>query len=301
MLDGLDALFGERVACGHGGEAPALLIVLVVLAFLIEPEKAVEAHDLAGGAQLELANGGGGAHLGCNLDRCTFQLRRFHLAGDGAGPDEVVEGQLFGLQISGHLLWQPRGVGGAHGLMGLLRILLLGRIGAGRLGHIGRAILLGDDLASARHRLRRHVDAVRTHISYETHGLAAQIDAFIEPLCELHGAGGGESQLAGGFLLQGRGGEGRGGVAPGGLGLHRGHRELRLIEPGLEGARFGLGADVEAGDLLAVSPHEAGDEGRLVLGEEVGGQRPVLALDEFLDFHFAVADQPQGHGLDATS
>ena len=56
MLRGVDRLLGERFAFAHRRQAARLLVLVVlVVAFLIEREEAVELHHLAGGAQLELA------------------------------------------------------------------------------------------------------------------------------------------------------------------------------------------------------------------------------------------------------
>ena len=70
---------------------------------------------------------------------------------------------------------------------------------------------------------RHHGDAVGSHIGDQAHGLAADIDAFIKALRDLHGALGVEAQLAAGFLLQGRGLEGRGGIALDRLGFDAAH------------------------------------------------------------------------------
>ena len=52
VLRRLDAVLAQPVACLHGRQAAALVVVGgVVAAFLVEGEEAVEAHDLAGGAQ----------------------------------------------------------------------------------------------------------------------------------------------------------------------------------------------------------------------------------------------------------
>ena len=52
-------------------------------------------------------------------------------------------------------------------------------------------------------------------------------------------------------------------------------------------------------NLLAVGADEAGLEGLVARRRERRDQRPVFAGDEFLDFEFAVADQPQRHRLHA--
>jgi hypothetical protein len=73
--------------------------------------------------------------------------------------------------------------------------------------------------------------------------------------------GGREAELAARLLLQGRGGERRRWIAPGGLGLDVGDRERRVLQRLLE--RFGLGArtDIEPLDLLAVGADEPRLEG----------------------------------------
>ena len=186
-------------------QAAAVLVGLVVAALLIEFEKAGKAHDLAGGAQLQRARPG----LGVDVDRGALQLRGFHLAGDGAVPDQLIELGLFGFEMARHVLGQAARVGGADRLMRFLRVLRLGGVFARRLGHEALAILLADHRAYARDRLRRHVDAVGSHIGDEAGGLAADVDAFIEPLRDAHGVRRRQPQFSRGLLLQRRGREGR--------------------------------------------------------------------------------------------
>src|SRR4029453_8050698 len=64
----------------------------------------------------------------------------------------------------------------------------------------------GDGLVGERH-------AIGSHVGDEADRLAAQVDALVELLRDAHGATGGEADLARGLLLQGRGREGREGVA----------------------------------------------------------------------------------------
>ena len=75
-----------------------------------------------------------------------------------------------------------------------------------------------------------------------------------------------------------------------------------------EGAGFdgGLGAvaefcvvEVELVEALAIEVGEAGGEGGAGWGEEVGLDGPVFERAERLDLGFALADQAEGHGLDA--
>ena len=53
--DGLDALLGQRFACGHRRQAAGVLVLFVVAPLLIQREKAIEADDLAGRAKVETA------------------------------------------------------------------------------------------------------------------------------------------------------------------------------------------------------------------------------------------------------
>ena len=175
--------------------------------------------------------------------------------------------------------------------MGFLRILGLGRVFARHAGQVFRAIFLLDHAAGAGDCLGCHVDAVGAHIGNGT--------ILVETLRDLHGARGRKAELARGFLLQGRGGEGRVGVALGGLGFHGGDVEGRGIERGLESTRFRFGADVEAADLAAVGADEPRRERRAVLRLQEGGERPIFPRPEFLDFQLAVADEAQGHRLHA--
>src|SRR5205814_2952207 len=79
---------------------------------------------------------------------------------------------------------------------------------ARRIRNIGVAVVLADHLAGLRDRRIVDLHAVGTHISNETGGFAADIDALVKPLRDSHGVRRREAELAAGFLLQGRGGEG---------------------------------------------------------------------------------------------
>ncbi len=73
MLGDGEVLPLQRFALAHGGEAATILVVAVVVAaFLIEREKAVEFDHLAGGAQFQHA----GAGLGRDIDGGAFQFGR---------------------------------------------------------------------------------------------------------------------------------------------------------------------------------------------------------------------------------
>ncbi len=127
--------FVEPLVFRHNRQTAAVLILLVVAAFLIKFQEAVEADDLAGGAKIELAR----ARFGQNIDRGALEFGRFHLAGDGAGPDQLVELRLVRLQRAGDPARQARQVGRADRFMRFLRILGLDRIFARRLRHVGVA------------------------------------------------------------------------------------------------------------------------------------------------------------------
>jgi hypothetical protein len=107
-----------------------------------------------------------------------------------------------------------------------------------------------------------------------------------------------EAQLARGFLLQGRGGEGRGGRALAGLLLDGGDLEDRLLHGGPGGQGRTLVAQVELGELLVLVLDQAGQE-RLGAGRDVGLDGPVFLGLEALDLQLAVDDQAQADRLHA--
>ncbi|MGY3291194.1 hypothetical protein ACVWWP_004261 [Bradyrhizobium sp. LM3.6] len=176
----------------------------------------------------------------------------------------------------------------------------LGLVLARRVGHVGVAVILADHLARLRDRGRIDLHAVGTHISNESGGLAADVDALIKPLRDAHRVRRRKAVFAAGFLLQRRGGEGRLRIAPGRLGIDGGNGKGRCFQRLLEVFRFRAGADVETLDLLAVGADETRLEGIAARRQQGRDQRPVFAGDELLDLEFAVADQPQRHRLHAT-
>src|SRR5260370_412232 len=123
-------------------------------------------------------------------------------------------------------------------------------------GPSGVAIILADHLARRRNRRIVDLHAVGSHIGNETGGLAADIDALVEPLRDPHGVCRRKTELAAGFLLQGRSGEGGLRIAPRRFCLDRGNREAGGLDRLLEVFGFRAGADVEPLDLLAVAAHQ---------------------------------------------
>ena len=183
--------------------------------------------------------------------------------------------------------------------MGFLGVLGLGLVLARRVRHVGVAVILADHLARLGDRGRIDLHAVGTHISNESGGLAADVDAFIEPLRDAHGVRRRKAVFAAGFLLQRRGGEGRLRIAPGRLGIDRGHGVAGGFQRLLEVLGFRAGADVEALDLLAVGADETCLKGVAARRQQGRDQRPVFARNELFDLELAVADQPQRHRLHA--
>ncbi len=174
--------------------------------------------------------------------------------------------------------------------MGLLRVLRLGLIDAGLLGHVLGAELLDDSPAGLVDRLGRHLHAVGSHVGDDA--------VFIQTLGDLHGAARREAEARRRILLQGRGGEGRVGVALGRLAVDGAHGERAGGDRCAQGFRIDRVADVEPVGLLAVDGVEPGLEG-LALLAEAGADGPVFLRLELLDLALAVRNDPQCHGLDA--
>ena len=259
VLVGLDVLGRQPLAFAHRRQAAGVLVIaLVVAGFGVELQKTLEFDHLTRGAQIQRAarrNRG-------DLDGGALQLGRFHLACHGPKPDQFIEFGLLRLQHPADRFGMARHVGRAHRLMGFLRVFGFGGVFARHTRQIERAEFFLDHRPARGNRLGSHIDTVCTHIGDQTHGLATDIDAFIETLGHLHGAGRRHAELARGFLLQSRGREGRIGMPLGRLGLDTGHIETGLLERGLESGRLGAGADVETGDLLPVRS----DQPRLEFG-----------------------------------
>ena len=297
MLIRVDGAFLQALAGAHRRQALGVFLVGdVVLAFLVEGEEAVELHHRAGGAQVD----GAGAGLGGDVDGGALELAGFHLACDRAPPDQLVKLGLVGIEERLGLGRAQVEVGRADRLVRLLGVLGLGHVLARGGRQVALAVVRSDQLAAGGDRLLGDLHAVGSHISNEADGLALDGHALVEPLRDPHGMGGGEAELAAGFLLQGGSSEGRRRVALGGLGLDRGDREGSGLERLLECLRFRASADVEPLDLLAVGADQAGLELVAARGRELGHQRPVFARNEALDLELAVAHQPQRHRLHAS-
>ena len=191
----------ERLAARHLRQAAAFFILGIVAAFLIDLEESVEQHDLARCAQLHLRVGAGDGHGG------AFKPGGLHLAGDGAFPDQFVKLALVifaQAQVAGGFLH----IGGADTFMRLLRILGLVFVHARIGGDIFGAETRLDRVACRMDRLGGHVDAIGPHIG--------DMARLIEALGGTHGLARTHAVFAACLLLQGRGHEGRRGVAIGG-------------------------------------------------------------------------------------
>ena len=204
MLLGLDLFPVQQLSLFQPWQALFILIIrAVIAAFLINLDEAVEGQNRTGCTQL------GRACVHVDIDADLVKNRSRHLTGDGPLPDQRVEPQLILIEHVGNVVRLAREQGWADGLVGLLRVLGLGFIEARVFGHVGRAVVAGDQVPGAIQRFLGQLNAVGPHVGDQTHGLAADFHAFVEFLRHAHGVGGGEPELAAGFLLQGRSGERR--------------------------------------------------------------------------------------------
>ena len=298
MLLGVDAFVFKFVAFVQLRQAARILIVVVFDCDIVELQEALKLDRRAGGAErIRRAV----AALDGDVGRRLLHFSRRHLARDRTLPNQLVQLGLVGGEVLGEVLGRALHVGRSHGLVGLLRVLRLGFI----LAHEGRDVAFGmlgfDQLANVGDDFGNDIDSIRSHVRDEADGFAADIDALVQPLRDLHGLLGAKAELAGRLLLERGGGERRVGVALDRLFLNRGDDKALAFDGGLDGVGRGFVLNVEALESLAVDGLQAGAD-VLVLGcLEKGFNGPVFVASEGLDLGFAVTDQPQRDRLDAAS
>src|SRR5690606_3788421 len=282
VLVGVDAIERHALARLHRRQLAALVLVLLapgVLAFLVDREEAGIDHGGAGGAERVLAAGG-------QVHGHGVERGRHHLRGDRALPDQFVQAALVVGEEARDLRRRAQRRGRAHRFVRFLRVLRLGGVEVRLVRQRLRAEVARDHVADLGQRLARQVDRVGTHVADQADGaLVADGHALVQLLRDLHGALGGEAELARGLLLQGGGGERRRRPA---LALLAGDvGDVQRAAGGLPDALArGLGAvavgDRELLELLAVQLHQLGGE-RLHRVRALGLDAPVLARDEGFD------------------
>jgi hypothetical protein len=281
----------EPVAFGHGRQHPAVVVLLLVRAFAIQLQKPVERNDRAGGAQFHAGAG--------NLHRDLIEFRRLHLAGDRPLPDQLVKSLLIGGKIAGHVGRGARHIGRPHGLVRFLRVLGFGAVFARGARHVVAAERSADMGAYRVDRLARHLHAVGSHIGDQPHRLAAQLHAFIKLLRRAHGHLRAHAQLAAGFLLQGRGGEGRWRVALHTAPFDGGDGKIAGLYGQFGLRRLGRVVHIELVEFLPVQMGKPRRKHGTLRRCERYLDGPVLARNESLDLGLALADQAKCYGLHA--
>ena len=334
---GLGSQGGQLLTGDHRGQAHVLgilrtrtgvvLVALGVAAFLVGGQEAAESDD---GPRCRQARSGEG---GAGIARLAGRRGQGHLDGHGGGradgvghlgghgplPDELVEAELRPGQLAGDL---GRGAeviaGGTDRLVGLLGALGLRGVDAGALGDVFGPVELGHLGAGRGHGLAGQDRGVGAHVGDEA--------VLVEALRHAHGLARVHAQLAGGLLLEGGGGEGRGRAAPVGLVLDAGHPRLapadglgdgggpHLVEVdggGLDGCRAQLAGVVEiaaGGHAPPIKGDQPGGEGGVLAGGEVhrgqdGGEGglhpPVGGRAEGHALALALDDETGSHRLDA--
>ena len=291
MLGGHELLELELFAAFQLGQlrVPALLRVA---AFFIQRGKAFKFHLVAvcGKHAVFVVARSGGGDLG--LDGVLHAIR--HQARHEAQPDEIVKLKLFRRQaVLDHGGGQLR-VGGAHGLVPVLRVGALLEI-ARLIGQEFVAVGGTDIVAALLSRLIGNAQGVRSHIGDQTHGAVSfDRDALIQLLRDLHRAGGLEVQPARSLLLHGGGGEGRRRAFFARTLFDGTDRVFRPVQPG----------DVAVGlvfvfqlDFAVFIADKVGGEHTARRRNQLGVERPVLLRYEVVDLIFLVDNQPHRHAL----
>jgi len=96
MLLGQHLAAVQRLVLGDIGQQRVAVVVLalLVLAFVVERQEAVELDDRAGGAQLH------GVVAAGDIDRYLIEHGAFHLARHGALPDQLVDAELLAVELA---------------------------------------------------------------------------------------------------------------------------------------------------------------------------------------------------------
>ena len=146
---------------------------------MIEREEAIKQDDLAGRPQASAA-------IGIDqINRRALYNRLFHLAGDGALPDQIIE--LCHIGFEPHFRRMAVRVSWPNCFMCFLRIFGFRAVIAWFFGHIFAAKSVADHSATLHDRGLIHRDAVGPHIGDQADGFAANVDTLIQSLCHLHG------------------------------------------------------------------------------------------------------------------
>ena len=264
----------------------------VVRAFLVHRDVAgLDERGAVGAQQVALRAVGTGAHV----DRHGIEHRVAHLRGDRALPDQGVEAVEVILELALDVGGRDRRRGRADGLVGFLGILRLGLVDARLFGDLVLAVQPRRHLADLGHRLGGERHRVGAHVGDESDAALADVLPLVQLLREPHGAPRVEAELARGLLLQGGGGEGRGGVAAALLALDREHGERAgrgRLDGALDLARLRLVGEAELFDLAAAVLEQLQREVlRAVRALALDG--PVFLRLEGFDFLFALADHAQ--------
>ncbi|MBA7628337.1 hypothetical protein ES703_35818 [subsurface metagenome] len=159
-----------------------------------------------------------------NINRGVIESGGGHLAGDHPFPDKLVELELGVAQVRFKHVGLAVDFGGADGFVCLLRPLDCPGEGASVGGKVFGAVLLGDELPGLDNCRAGYPCRIGAHVGDKAHrAFFADGQAFVKLLGDAHGQLGGETELAPGFLLQGAGDEGWGGVAGGFFGACLAH------------------------------------------------------------------------------
>ena len=176
--------------------------------------------------------------------------------------------------------------------MRFLRILRFGAVGPRFFRQPLLPVKLHDHLADLSDGLLREIQRIGAHVGDQADCAFTDIDTLVKLLGHPHGLLSAEAKLAGSFLLQGRGGERRRGIAPALLAVHRHYGKFtlrRLLQRALRLAGRLLVREAELLDLGALILHQPAR--KLLLGMlQLGVDAPVFPCYESGDFILALAN-----------
>ena len=120
MLDRRYALHTCGISANHGGQARCIFVFFVVQIFIIGTKEPIKLHHRTCCPKgIVLTISATRADVGCR----ALQLSTFHLAGDGALPNQIIKRQLISFQNAANLVWVAHQFSGANSFMRFLRIL----------------------------------------------------------------------------------------------------------------------------------------------------------------------------------